>query len=121
MKTLVIIIFLTILISIGAVAYLTLSERESNSFENYQSVVESGLIARGWVPSFIPKSAYNINEHHRVDEPNIFVELNFSPKDIIFFEKACDLLKHNIYKCNNSGNPVIVKITNKNHVTIESI
>ncbi len=121
MKALGAIIFLTIIVSVGAVAYLIWSERESNSFENYKSVIESGLITKGWVPSFIPKSSYNINEHHAVDKPNIYVELYFNPEDISYFEKACNLLSNNTYKCPNSGYPVKVTVTNENHAIIESI
>ena len=121
MKSLGIIIFATIFISIGTVAFFSCSERETNNFKNYQSVVESGLIAKGWIPSFIPKSSYNIKEHHAVDIPNIYIELYFKPEDISYFEKTCDLLNKNIYKCNNSGYPVNVIITNKNHAVIKSI
>ncbi len=121
MKVIGVLIFLTIFSSVSVVAYLILSERESNNFESYQSVVESGLITRGWVPSFIPQSSYDINEHHRVDTASIFVELYFNPKDISYFEKACSLLNDNAYKCNNSGSPVKVTISNENHAVIESI
>jgi len=121
MKTLGIIIFLTIFISVGAIVYLSWSERENNSFENYQSVVDSGLITRGWVPLFIPKSSYNINEYHAVDKPNIYVELYFKPEDISYFNRACTLLSESIYEGANSGYPIKVTITNDNHAIIESI
>ena len=121
MKKLGIIIFLPVLVCVGIVALLVLSERESNSFNNYQSVVKSGLIKRGWVPSFIPKSSYNIKEHHAVDKPHIYVELNFKPEDISYFKNACALLNENIYKCNNSGYIVTVTVTNNNHAIIKSI
>jgi len=121
MKTLGIIIFGVIFINVSVVAYFILSERESNNFENYQSVIESGLIQRGWVPEFIPESSYNINEHHTVDDPSIYVELNFKPKDISYFKKACSLLTNNTYKCSNSGYPVKVTVTNESHAVIESI
>jgi len=121
MKTISIIITLTIIASIGAVLYLISSERESNNFKSYELAVESGLIDRGWIPSFIPKSSYNIKEQHKVDVPNIFVELHFEPQDISYFEKECDLISVNEYKCANSGYPVKVTITNKSHAIIESI
>ena len=118
MKSLGIIIFGVIFINVSVVAYFILGERESNNFENYQSVIKSGLIQRGWVPEFIPESSHNINEHHTVDNPNIYVELSFKPKDISYFKKACSLLTKKTYKCNNSGYPV--KVTNESHAVIET-
>ena len=120
MKIIGAVISLTILL-VSATAFLVFNESKSNNFKNYESAVSSGIITRGWIPSFIPKSSYNIKEHHRVDAPVIFVELNFKPEDISYFEKACNLLNKNIYKCNNSGDPVKVIISNNNHAIIKSI
>ncbi len=121
MKIISIIITLTIISSIGSVLYLISSESESNNFKNYELAVESGLIDRGWIPSFIPKSSYNIKEQHKVDVSNIFVELHFEPQDISYFEKECELISVNEYKCENLGYPVKVTITNKSHAIIKSI
>jgi len=98
-----------------------LSERQSNTLQSYEQAKESELIGKGWIPAFIPTSSYNIKEHHSVDVPEIYVELNFNPKDISAFEKACSLLSENSYKCENSGYPVEVKISNENHAIIKSI
>lgn len=115
------VLLLTILACVGAVGYLSWGEKESNSFVNYKSVVESGLVTRGWVPSFIPSSSHNIKEHHAVDAPYIYLELYFDPEDIGYFEKSCELVAEGQYKCANAGNPVKVTITNGNHAVIESI
>mgnify|MGYP006896884850 CR=1 FL=1 len=121
MKIIGVVILLTVLLVIGVVALLSWSEEHSNKFLTYQEAQESGIITRGWIPSFIPPSSYNIKEHHRVDTPVIFVEINFKPEDISYFERACDLLNKNIYKCNNTGYPVKVIISNNNHAIIKSI
>ena len=96
-------------------------ESESTNFNNYEDVVSSGLILKGWIPSFIPISSYDIKEHHRVDTPVIYVELNFKPEDISYFEDACNLISNNTFKCSNLGDPVKVTIKNNNHAIIKSI
>ncbi len=121
MKEIGIITLTIIFITASAVIYLILSERESNSFVSYKMVEMSGLISRGWVPSFIPKSSYDIEEHHKVDVASIYVELYFKPEDISYFEKACKLYSVNIFRCHNFGHPVKVTITDGNHAIIESI
>lgn len=83
MKIISIVILLAILL-VCTTTFLVLNESESNNFNNYQSVVSSGLITRGWIPSFIPKSSYNIKERHRVDTPDIYIELNFKPEDVSY-------------------------------------
>ena len=120
MKPLASIFLLTAIASIGVIGYFILSERESNSFENYQALLKSGLIERGWVPKFIPKSSYNIKEHHRVDNSSIHVEFYFKKNDVSYFIKACDQEGKGTYKCKNNGYPVKVTISN-NHATIQSI
>ncbi len=121
MKIIGVIILLTVLLVIGVVGFMSWSEKHSNEFQTYQEAQESEIITRGWIPSFIPPSSYNIKEHHRVDNPTIFVEFDFTPEDISYFKEPCNVVKYNVYKCNDSGNPVKVTITNDNHAIIESI
>jgi len=112
------------MVSIFAVATIVLmlqSEKKSNYFINYEAVRKSELIGKGWVPSFIPESAHNINERHRVDVPSIFVDFYFKKNDVSKFEAACDKISEIKYKCINSGYPVIINITKGTHAIIRSI
>lgn len=97
------------------------SEYKSNNFRSYTEASESGIIDRGWIPKFIPKSAYDIKEQHKVDVADIDVEFMFAPGDIDAFESACSLREAKTYVCNNSGYPVTVVITGGNHAVIKSI
>ena len=108
------------LIPFALIGFMFWAENESNSFDNYQSLEKSGLIRRGWVPEFIPKSAYNIEEHHALDMPYIFVKFNFEPEDISYFEKSCESVAKNQYECPNDGDPVIAIIKNGNQAKIET-
>lgn len=111
-----------LLVTVLGIAYFLLGvERESNRFMNYNEVVESGLIKRGWIPVFIPKSAYNIKEQHRVDVPYIHVELKFTVSDVATFEAACEKVDKISFFCLNSGYPVKATITNGNHANIRSV
>ena len=121
MKILTFIIMLTIFSTGGVVAYLILSENKSNSFDNYESAAESGLFEKGWIPSFIPKSSYNIKEYHSIDESSIHVEFDFKSEDINYFINTCKKIKQNLYECTTSNGPVKVAITNINHAAIESM
>ena len=97
------------------------SEYESNTFESYVDAKESGIIGRGWIPEFIPKSAYDIKEQHKVDVAVIDVEFKFNPGDVVAFESACSLREPNTYVCDNYGYPVRVGITGGNHAVIKSV
>ena len=105
----------------GVIYFLIVAEKESNEFRNYEEVEESGLINRGWIPQFIPESAYNIIEKHRVDVPHIDVEFAFDTNDIGSFETACEKVHEDVFVCPNSGYPVEVLITNDNYATIHSV
>lgn len=96
-------------------------EYESNKFANYTEASESGIFERGWIPEFIPRSAYDIKEQHRVDDDNIDVEFMFNPGDIGVFDSACVLLEEITYLCDNSGNPVKIIVTGGNHAAIHSV
>ncbi|MGB5718982.1 MAG: hypothetical protein WBN81_18070 [Gammaproteobacteria bacterium] len=113
------IVILTVLF--GVLYLLIESEKESNEFGNYEEMAESGLINLGWIPAFIPKSAYDIKEEHRVDVSRIHVELKFDASDINSFEVACNKLHEAAFICANSGYPVKVLITNGNYAIIRSV
>ena len=97
------------------------SEHESNNYRSYNEARESGNIERGWIPKFIPKSAYDIKEQHKVDVASIDVEFKFEPYDINAFEGSCSVQEANIYTCDNSGYPVKIVITGGNHAVIKSV
>jgi len=113
---------IAVLATVFGVAYcLNEAEKESNVFGSYEEVVESGLIDHGWIPEFIPTSAYDIKEKHRVDVPSIHVELKFVSGDVKSFEAACEKIREGKYSCQNSGYPVEVIVTNDNYATIRSL
>jgi len=121
MKTISIVILFVLATSGIGLYLLSMSESQHNRFSSYEEAEQSGLILRGWIPSFIPKSSYNIEERHRVDQPYIDVSLNFDPNEIASFERSCSFVTMNNYKCDTSGYPVTVIISDGNYAVIRSI
>ena len=97
------------------------SEYESNTFESYVEAKESGIIGRGWMPEFIPRSAYDIKERHKVDVAIIDVEFKFNPGDVVAFERSCSMREPTTYVCDNKRNPVRAVISDVNHADIMSV
>ena len=121
MKKLAIGLSILILVSIISFVIIDTIENESNYFSNYNELLKSDLMKKGWVPNIIPDTATNIREHHRVDNPYINVEFDFSPTDTSKFNSACEKASEKIYVCENNGHSVIVNILGENHAIIESL
>ncbi len=68
MNTIVVIVGISLALLVGAVWYTDKTERQESHFETYQALQSSELIAKGWVPDIVPRTAYNIYEEHRVDQ-----------------------------------------------------
>jgi len=117
MKILALIIVAILLIPI---IFVIITEYDSNTFNNYTELEESGLIHRGWVPKYIPKSSYNIKEHHRIDAPYIYVQFNFKENDIESIKNNCSLIEKNIYKCKDSAGQLKLEIKENNFAIIQS-
>jgi hypothetical protein len=84
-------------------------------FETYQQLQQSELIDKGWVPSFIPRSAYDIHETHKVDVARVNVRFRFRPGDTKEIEASCTKLKTDdtntqYYRCKHVDDIVIVRL-----------
>lgn len=89
MKIIFIIIFFLAVLATGVVWYMDRTERHESYFSTYKDLSKSELIGKGWVPDFIPKSAYDIYEKHRVDIGRVNVKFKFKPNDTAQIEEAC--------------------------------
>ena len=70
-------------------------ENPKNIFNNYTELEASGLIEKGWVPNYIPKSSTNINERHSIDSNNVHMSFKYSANDHETINKLCKLLVEN--------------------------
>ncbi|MDD1758507.1 MAG: hypothetical protein LUQ22_07245 [Methanotrichaceae archaeon] len=115
MKKILAILFLVVAILVGAVWLLEYSETSESHFETYQQLEESELIGKGWVPSFIPRSAYDIHETHKVDVARVNVKFRFRPGDTKEIEASCtkvntgDTNTH-YYRCKHGDDMVVVRL-----------
>jgi hypothetical protein len=78
-----------VVIFVGGVWLLEYLETSESHFETYKQLEESELIDKGWVPSFIPRSAYDIHERHKVDVGRV----NGSRKRGTFVQSVLDIDK----------------------------
>jgi len=115
MKKILAILFLVVAILVGAVWLLEYSETSESHFETYQQLEKSELIGKGWVPSFIPRSAYDIHETHKVDVARVNVKFRFRPGDTKEIEASCtkvntgDTNTH-YYRCKHGDDMVVVRL-----------
>ena len=49
----------------------------------------AGMIERGWLPDYFPKSATNIREGHNIDTNRVWASFNYNVKDIKHIETVC--------------------------------
>lgn len=49
------------------VAIMFMPEKSESNFSSYTEAKASGLMDRGWIPDFIPKSSWSIKEQHYID------------------------------------------------------
>lgn len=109
------ILFVVAALLVGAVWLMEYSETFESHFETYQELKESELMNKGWVPSIIPKSAYNIYEKHKVDVGRVNVSFRFQPDDTKEIEENCTITnssdtKIRSYRCKNGNDMVLVRL-----------
>ena len=71
-------------------SYFFYGEHPKSQFTTYQEAKESGLMAKGWIPDFIPRSATNIKEQHSIDTNWVEMSFDYEPQDLAEVRKACD-------------------------------
>jgi hypothetical protein len=113
--TLVAILVGIVVIFVGAVWLFEYLETSESHFETYQQLEESELMGKGWVPSFIPRSAYDIKERHKVDVGRVNVKFRFRPGDTKEIQKSCTKVKTDdtntqYYRCKHGNDMVVVRL-----------
>ena len=98
----------------GMAGFLFFGNPESH-FETYQQLQKSELIDKGWVPGFIPGSAYDIHEKHKVDVGRVNVKFRFHPGDTKEIEASCSKVQTGdantqYYRCKHGNDMVVVRL-----------
>ena len=84
-------IALIILFGVGMifVEIMFIGERLKSHFSSYSEAKESGIMDRGWIPTFIPKSAININEQYDLDTNWVKMDFQYTPVDVNETRVSC--------------------------------
>jgi len=67
------------------------SDRVSESFKDYEAMKRSGIFESGWLPSYLPKSARDIQESHDIDTNYVEASFQFDVGDTASIEANCKL------------------------------
>jgi len=115
MKIALTVALLVLVLLVGVVWYFESTERQESHFSTYEELTRSELMQKGWVPDFIPRSAYDIDENHRVDVPRVNVKFRFAPGDIAQIEEACTRQASGdrggaSYKCVHGTDKLVVRL-----------
>ncbi len=71
----------SILIFLLAIFIIGCSDSQRNHYKNKDAVVKDSAIQRGWIPSIIPDSAYEIEEEHNLDTNILKGSFRYDEKD----------------------------------------
>lgn len=75
-----------------AVLLLAHFENLSSSFRTYGELQDSGLIERGWVSEYLPRSATDIEESHDIDTNRGWTSFKYQAGDTSVADTNCRLL-----------------------------
>ena len=95
-------------------------ERPKSFFLDYEELKGSGLIEKGWIPEYLPKSARNIRERHDLDTNHVHVTFEYRPGDTADLEKVCvkdpqrSSESVSVYVCRREGDYKYVFKLNRN-------
>jgi len=69
----------TIILSVLLSAFLFMSYLDNvrTTFPDYEKMQASGIIERGWVPAYLPKSSKSISEHHNIDTNRVQISFDY--------------------------------------------
>lgn len=113
MKKLSAVLLVALVVLLGVAWCVEHSETSESQFQTYRELKESELISQGWVPAFIPKSAYDIHERHRVDVSEVNVVFQYQSGDTREIEASCTALisedvRTKNYRCRHGDGVVVV-------------
>lgn len=83
MKTKIKYVFLVGLVLFAVYSIMPNKEVIETYYPSMHEVTKDKAQERGWIPDFLPKSSYDINEQHNLDTNTRIVEFSFLHKDKI--------------------------------------
>lgn len=80
---------------LAAIRYMEYTENPKSAFESYEEMERSGLIARGWLPQYLPPSATDIEESHNLDTNRVWAAFRYQVGDLDSVESGCNRIAEN--------------------------
>ncbi len=80
---------------LGVFLYLSYLDNIRNEFTDYEKMQSSGIIERGWVPAYLPKSSKNISEHHNIDTNRVRMSFDYDIDEKLEVELLCTKIASN--------------------------
>lgn len=103
MRTLIVSTVLLLALVVGGMWILERTESPRSTFATFEEMKASGLIARGWLPEFLPRSATEIQETHDIDTNRVQASFKYDITDVESVEEACERVSHDergsLYVC----------------------
>lgn len=91
-------------------------EQPKSEFATYEELKKSGLIEKGWVPHFLPRSAKNIKEQHDIDTNWVNATFEYTLSDTYAVENECKnriMIENGFeFKCKYEGHFISIKLLN---------
>jgi len=85
----------TISIISSAILFMGYVDNINTDFSNYEEMQSSGIIERGWVPAYLPKTSMNISEHHNIDTNKVAVSFDYDVNENLEVESLCTKIGNN--------------------------
>ena len=80
---------------LAALQYMEYTENPKSTFASYEEMDRSGLIARGWLPQYLPRSATEIVESHNLDTNRVWAAFRYRVGDFDSVESICNRIAEN--------------------------
>jgi len=113
-RTILISLFVFFVLAVLAVEIIYISERPRSEFANYIDAKASGLMDRGWIPTFIPRSSAEIKEQHDLDANWVKMSFSYDTADKAVTRAACNTerpIRGGVeFGCKYFGNNVSIKL-----------
>lgn len=65
-------LFALVGVVVTGLAVFFYGENPKSHFDSYEELEASGLIARGWLPAFLPRSITDTSESHDMDTNSVY-------------------------------------------------
>jgi hypothetical protein len=82
-------------VALSTLFYLDYLERPRSYFSTFAEMEGAGMLAAGWLPEFLPRSAVEIQEGHDVDTNEVWASFKYQVGDNGAVEAACEVIASN--------------------------